>query len=136
MPCLMDISSKVCHQPISQCYYTVHHLHNYSALMATENAPASAPRDYLQSSIRTLTASVTALSKEQQQLKATLKEQPPQHGWGWKPQSPSSNAPQDRLSYVPDVQFYTKMWTSKTLCAVLERGYAKYIVYLLRENLD
>ena len=42
----------------------------------------------------------------------------------------------DLPAYGPNVQFYTQYTLPKTLCAVQERGYANYIVYLLGGILD
>ena len=62
-----------------QRYHAVHHLCDDSPVMATVENPMSAQRNELHDSIRSLTAAVAALSTEQQQLKATLKEpHPPQ----------------------------------------------------------
>ena len=70
-----------------QRYHAVHHLRDDSPVMATVENPMSAQRDELHDSIRSLTAAVAALSMEQQQLKAALKEPHPPQRRGWREQS-------------------------------------------------
>ena len=69
-PSLSDMRSFV------QRYYAVHHLGDESSAFTctAADAPMPAPRDDLRESIRSLSAAVAALSTEQQELKATLKD--------------------------------------------------------------
>ena len=74
-----------------QSYHAVHHLRDDSPVMAILENPMPVQRDELHDSIRSLTAAVAALSTEQQQLKAALKEPHPPQRRGWRQQSGSSS---------------------------------------------